>query len=342
MTVNAVNDAPVVTAGADKSGNENDTVPVSATFIDVESGDTHTCSISWGDGSASSSGTVVESSGAGTCSGSHKYFDDNPTGTPSDKYTVTITVTDNGSPPKSGSDTLEVTIANLAPVITGMSGPSGPVAQGGSASVTTNYTDVGYAGHAQLHLLVGRRFVEHDRERDRVGSWVLHRVAQLCGRRRVHGRRYRHGRRRAAPRRRSTELRRRLRPERRASSPAAAGSTRRPAPIRPDPTPGREGELRLRLQVQEGRDRADGQTEFQFQAGNLNFHSDGYEWLVVAGAKAQYKGTGTVNGAGGYGFMLTATTGRSTAAAGPTSSGSRSGTADHRRDRLRQRARGIG
>jgi hypothetical protein len=27
----------------------------------------------------------------------------------------------------------------------------------------------------------------------------------------------------------------------------------------------------------------EGQTEFQFQAGNFNFHSASYEWLVVAG-----------------------------------------------------------
>ncbi len=49
-----------------------------------------------------------------------------------------------------------------------------------------------------------------------------------------------------------------------------------------------------------------GQTEFQFKMGNLNFHSDSYEWLVVAGAKAQYKGSGTINGIGNYGFMLIA------------------------------------
>lgn len=52
-----------------------------------------------------------------------------------------------------------------------------------------------------------------------------------------------------------------------------------------------------------------GSTEFQFKAGDLNFHSDAYDWLVVAGSKAQYKGTGTVNGVSGYGFMLTATDG---------------------------------
>ena len=53
-----------------------------------------------------------------------------------------------------------------------------------------------------------------------------------------------------------------------------------------------------------------GNTEFQFHAGNLNFKSVAYQWLVVAGAKAQYKGTGTINGAGDYGFLLTAIDGQ--------------------------------
>jgi uncharacterized protein YegL len=50
-----------------------------------------------------------------------------------------------------------------------------------------------------------------------------------------------------------------------------------------------------------------GSTEFQFKAGALNFHSKDQHWLVVAGDKAVFKGTGTVNGAEGYSFMLTAT-----------------------------------
>ncbi|QXC28460.1 PKD domain-containing protein [Aeromonas sp. FDAARGOS 1409] len=49
-----------------------------------------------------------------------------------------------------------------------------------------------------------------------------------------------------------------------------------------------------------------GSTQFNFQVGNLNFHSNVYEWLVVNqnGHNAQYKGTGTINGTGSYGFML--------------------------------------
>jgi hypothetical protein len=53
-----------------------------------------------------------------------------------------------------------------------------------------------------------------------------------------------------------------------------------------------------------------GQTQFQFRAGTLTFHSGAYEWLVVAGARAQLKGTGTVNGGGTYGFLLTAVDGQ--------------------------------
>ena len=53
-----------------------------------------------------------------------------------------------------------------------------------------------------------------------------------------------------------------------------------------------------------------GQTEFQFHAAKLNFHSTSYDWLVVAGARAQYKGAGTVNGVAGFNFMLTAVDGR--------------------------------
>jgi hypothetical protein len=51
-----------------------------------------------------------------------------------------------------------------------------------------------------------------------------------------------------------------------------------------------------------------GNTEFVFRAGNLNFHSNTYEWLVVnqAGARAQFKGSGTINGEGVYKFMLRA------------------------------------
>jgi hypothetical protein len=53
----------------------------------------------------------------------------------------------------------------------------------------------------------------------------------------------------------------------------------------------------------------DGNIQFQFHAGDLNFHSTSYEWLVVAGSKAQFKGAGTINDEGLYKFMITASDG---------------------------------
>ena len=61
---------------------------------------------------------------------------------------------------------------------------------------------------------------------------------------------------------------------------------------------------------QRGASQPTGNTEFQFHAGDFRFSSTSYEWLVVAGAKAQYKGAGTVNGVSGYSFILTATDGQ--------------------------------
>jgi PKD repeat protein len=48
-----------------------------------------------------------------------------------------------------------------------------------------------------------------------------------------------------------------------------------------------------------------GNTEFQFHAADLNFHSSSYQWLVVTGSDyARFKGSGTINGMGEYKFML--------------------------------------
>jgi hypothetical protein len=57
---------------------------------------------------------------------------------------------------------------------------------------------------------------------------------------------------------------------------------------------------------QQGANVPSGDTQFQFHVASLGFKSTAYEWLVIAGARAQYKGTGTINGAGSYQFLLTA------------------------------------
>ena len=45
-------------------------------------------------------------------------------------------------------------------------------------------------------------------------------------------------------------------------------------------------------------------TEFVFQAPGMTFRSTSYDWLVVSGPIAQFKGVGTVNSAAGFDFLL--------------------------------------
>jgi len=80
-----------------------------ATFGDPGTADTHTATIEWGDGSPSEAGIVTESDGSGTVAGSHVYADN---GT----YTVEVCVTDDDL--EETCDTLDVTVDNVAPLVT--------------------------------------------------------------------------------------------------------------------------------------------------------------------------------------------------------------------------------
>ena len=56
-----------------------------------------------------------------------------------------------------------------------------------------------------------------------------------------------------------------------------------------------------------GKNTPEGNTQFQFHAGNLNFKSTSYDALIVQGSRAQYWGYGTINNDGKqYTFRLTA------------------------------------
>jgi hypothetical protein len=64
----------------------------------------------------------------------------------------------------------------------------------------------------------------------------------------------------------------------------------------------------------------EGETEFQFKAGDINFHSSSYDYgsLVISGGKkATYRGDGTVNGEAGYRFVLIAVDGDASNPKGP-------------------------
>ena len=125
------NVAPVVTARADLTADEGQPLNLQvATFTDVGSGDTHTAQINWGDGTVGS-GTV----GAGAVTGAHTYADNGV-------YTVAVTVTDDDG--GSDSDTFEVTVYNVAPVVTAATGLVVDEGQSFNRQVAT-FTDAGTA-----------------------------------------------------------------------------------------------------------------------------------------------------------------------------------------------------
>lgn len=139
-TVNITNVAPTVgtVTVSPSPSNEGLAVTASATFTDPGTPDTHSCTVNYGDGTGNLVGTVVGNS----CNGpSHVYVDDDPTGTPSDNYTVTVTVTDD----ESGSDanTASHQVNNVAPTVGTVTISPEPSDEGSAVTASATFTDVG-------------------------------------------------------------------------------------------------------------------------------------------------------------------------------------------------------
>src|SRR5205823_3543545 len=104
VTINNV--APTVTAGANTTITAGDYFTLNGSFTDAGSLDyPWLSSINWGDGSAATTGT---STGPGTVSGTHRYFQ-------ATAYTVGLTVADKDGAPGSGA--LQLAVNRLAVAI---------------------------------------------------------------------------------------------------------------------------------------------------------------------------------------------------------------------------------
>ena len=62
----------------------------------------------------------------------------------------------------------------------------------------------------------------------------------------------------------------------------------------------------------ESDDDDDDDSELDFQSGNLRFRGTSHEWLIIAGARAQAKGAGKLNGVSGYTYLLSVVDGKIT------------------------------
>ncbi|MDP3062880.1 MAG: PKD domain-containing protein, partial [Chloroflexota bacterium] len=137
ITVTVEDVVPAVTAlAATPPVVEGGFSTVSGSFTDVGLLDTHTVTVDWGDGTVGPA-TVTESGGSGTFTASHQYLDDNPTGTPSDSYTITVTVTDDDT--GAATQSTVVTVGNVAPVVTALAATP-PVVEGGFSTVSGSFT----------------------------------------------------------------------------------------------------------------------------------------------------------------------------------------------------------
>ncbi len=141
LTVTVTNVDPVVDEAAGiATSTECEGITISLGFSDCNPNDAHTATIDWGDGSDVEDGTVVESDGVGTVSGSHQY-DDNG------EYTVTITVNDDDYdddyPEDGGQGTGEITVSvsNVAPTVE--AGPDQEVTKGERVFINPTFEDCG-------------------------------------------------------------------------------------------------------------------------------------------------------------------------------------------------------
>jgi hypothetical protein len=73
----------------------------------------------------------------------------------------------------------------------------------------------------------------------------------------------------------------------------------------PDPSLSGRATFGFVSKYKKGASTPTGNTEFQFNTADLNFHSSSYDWLVVTGSDyAKFKGTGMINGEGEYKFQI--------------------------------------
>ncbi len=134
-TVEVANVAPSITSLTGDTIDEGGTATVSGEFTDPTPGDTFTVTIDWGEGDPVAYDYDAGSTGF---SETHRYADDDPTGTSVDDYEVAVTIADDDGGSDSGTTT--VTVGNVDPEITAT---GTTVEEGSLAAIGGTLSDVG-------------------------------------------------------------------------------------------------------------------------------------------------------------------------------------------------------
>jgi PKD domain len=283
-------------AGAPATSPEGTQITVTGTFTDPGTADTHTQA--W---SVTKNGSPYASGSGATFS-----FTPNDNGT----YVVTYTVTDDDA--GVGSDSETTTVTNVAPTLTSLEPSSYLVLKGTSVSVTGQYTDPGSAdtftcvitwddGSPTQEVAGGATSCTASHTYTAQGTYsVTMKVRDDDGGE-------------------SNTLTIIITVYDPSAGGFVTGGGWIMSPVgsyAADPTASGKANFGFNSQYKKGSSVPTGQTEFQLHFASFNFHSATYEALVVSGHKAQYRGTGTVNGEAGYRFILTAYDGQITGGGG--------------------------
>jgi hypothetical protein len=294
------NVTPTVSFSVTPSLSENQTATLNGTIADPGALDGHTVTIQWGDGAPS---VLNLAPGVLAFTATHHYADDNPTGSASDAYNVSVSVTD-----KDGASSLAataITVNNVAPAIGAASGPAGPLALGTAASVSAPVSDPGPQDTLTCTFSWD----------DGAPDTTANPSAGACAATHLYGAAGVYGVMVAVTDDDTGSAATRYEyvvvydPS--AGFVTGGGWIQSPAgAYLADPSLTGRANFGFVSKYQNGASTPSGQTEFQFQTARFRFTSTVYDWLVVAGARAQYKGSGAVNGEAGYGFLLTAVDGQ--------------------------------
>lgn len=292
VTVTVNNVLPVVSAGPDAIIDEGDTFSYTlGSFVDPGA-DTWSATVNYGDGS----GTGALALSGKTFSLSHTYADNGV-------YAVTVTVYDDDG---SGSDTVQVTVNNVAPTVGAITIIPDPavVKVGDPVSASASFTDPGVldwhtaqwswgdtkSSAGTVTELNGDGSVAGSHSYSSAGVYTV--VLTVTDKDGDSG---------------TNTFMYVVVYDPNGGFVTGGGSIYSPAgAYMLDKNLEGKATFGFVSKYLKGANVPTGNTEFQFHAGNLNFKSTSYEWLVVAGTKAMYKGEGTINGAGRYGFLLSA------------------------------------
>ena len=302
VTVSNVAPTPAIQLISGATIDEGQTVTLGVTFLDPGLSDTHSVSINWGDGGPAD--TFSLTTGLRAFTASHVYADDDPTATASDTYTAVVTVMDEAAP---GSVSTTVLANNVAPVIESLSEAPAPAPIGTTVALNAGFSDLGVqdthtcsvdwddpaAGGPVVGTVTetgGSGTCDSSRRLDQPGVYSVVFTITDDDTGVV-----------------SSEPVLVVIYDPSAGFVTGGGFIDSPEGAYPDdPTLTGKANFGFVAKYKKGQSTPDGQTEFQFKAGDLNFHSSSYQWLVVAGHRAQFKGDGTINSSGDYGFLLTA------------------------------------